>query len=228
MTLSTLDAAAAVTSSVASVALPVAASMSASSASPLRATEPWTLVGTVLEVEAGVCLISTEGHVLEARRAVSCLIEVQAQDRVCLLLEPDGQAHVLSVLTRVAGAPLTIPAPDGLQIHAGPQADIELRSGGLRAVAERGHWLVGSLKVVLGELQGESRAVRWVSKVSHAIVDSLHVVAQRSYRHVSGSDHQRSAYLDIEAEQLAQIRARSTMITSSQLTRVDGSQIHVG
>ena len=47
MTLSTLDAAAAVTSSVASVALPVAASMSATSASPLRATEPRTLVGTV-------------------------------------------------------------------------------------------------------------------------------------------------------------------------------------
>ena len=135
MTLSTLDAASAATDSVVPHAV--------TSPSPLRTAEPRTLVGTVLEVEAGVCLISTEGHVLEARRAVSCLIEVQAQDRVSLLLEPDGQAHVLSVLTRVAGAPLTIPAPDGLQIHAGPQADIELRSGGLRAVAERGHWLIG-------------------------------------------------------------------------------------
>lgn len=193
-----------------------------------RPGEPRTLIGTVLEAEAGVCLVSAEGHVLEARRAVSCLIEVQIHDRVSLLLEPNGQAYVLSVLTRVQTAPLTIPAPDGLQIQTGPQADIELRSGGLKAVAERGHWLIGSLKVVVGELQGESRAVRWVSKMSHAIVDSLHLVAQRSFRHVSGSDHQRAAYLDIEAEQLAQIRARSTMITSSQLTRVDGSQIHVG
>jgi Protein of unknown function (DUF3540) len=184
------------------------------------------VIGDVREADGDVCLVKVESSLLEARRALSCLIGVLAGDRIALLVEPGGAAHIVSVLERSAPGALRISTARDLSIESG--GELSLRSEALSTVARQTRMLVGTLRLVASDIVAESRAVRLVCSVARATADSLHVVAQRSFRHVEHSDHQRCGYLDLEAEQLVQIKARNTMIMSEQMTRVDGSQIHVG
>jgi hypothetical protein len=184
------------------------------------------VVGEVVEAEDDACLVNVEQRLLEARRALSCLIGVERGDRVAVLVEAAGLAHIVAVLERSAQGALEIATTRDFSIRS--RGELSLRAVRLSTIAERTSMVVGRLRVVATEIVAESRALRLVAHISHTIVDSLHLIAQRSFRHVEESDHQRCGYLDLEAEQLLQIKARNTMISSQQLTRVDGAQIHVG
>lgn len=184
------------------------------------------LTGHVVEADSEVCLVSVLECLHEAHRALSCLIAVQAGDRVAVLIEGNGKTHVLAVLERPEPGALRIATERNLSIETA--GELSLRGTALSAVAQRTQMLVGKLRFIATDISAESRALKFVAQVAHTIVDSLHLVAQRSFRHIEQSDHQRCGYLDLEAEQLIQIRGRNTMITAHQLTRVDGAQIHVG
>jgi len=184
------------------------------------------LSGSVVEVDAQRCLVAVPGALLDAQRALSCLVVPEVGDRVAVWAEEGGRAFVMAVLERAGSGALAIDSERDLSIRSA--GELSLRGARLGLVAEQTQLLLGKLRLVAGELLAESRSVRLLTQVAHTVADSLHLVAQRSFRHVEHSDHQRCGHLDLQATQLVQIRARNTMITAEQLTRVDGAQIHVG
>lgn len=196
------------------------------SQTPVAASSARHLTGQVVEVDEDTCLVSADATLFEARPSLSCLVALQVADRVALWVEADGKSHVLAVLERSAAGPLKIQTERDLQICSAGQ--LSLRSSVLSTVAASTQMLVGKLKLVAEDITAESRALKLVSHVAQVIANSLHLAAQRSFRNVEHSDHQRCGYLDIEAEQLVQIKASNAMITARQLTRIDGAQIHVG
>lgn len=190
------------------------------------------LTGQVIEADGDICLLSVGHSLREARRALSCLVELEPGDTVAMLITPaDGHggaplAHVVAVLYRATQAPLRVRTDRPLSIES--TATLSLRGRAMGIVSEQTSLTLGKLRLVAGDVVAETGTVRFLSRLLHTVLDSMHLVAQRSFRHIAQSDHQRCGYLDLEAEQLVQIRARNTMITSQQLTRVDGAQIHVG
>ena len=192
---------------------------------------PRPLSGRVLDVDGRSCLVSAEGHLQEAQRAPSCLIDLMPGDRVALWLDDDAALFVLAVLARdpaTASSPMHISAPAGLSIDTGTQAELKLSGGGLHMQAARCDWALGQVQITADEVRGSTRSLHWVSQFVQHIVDSLHLVAERSFRHVRTLDQQRCGHLDIAAEQLIHARAEHTLITARKLTRLDGSQIQVG
>jgi hypothetical protein len=168
---------------------------------------PRQLSGCIVEVDGRGCLVSAEGHLHEAQRAPSCLIDLLPGDRVALWLDEDATLYVLAVLARsdaAAAEPLRISAPEGLSLDT------------------------GRLEVTADELRGRTRSLHWVSQFVHQVADSLHLLAERSFRHVRTIDQQRCGHLDIAADQLIHARAQHTLIASRQLSRVDGKQIQLG
>jgi len=190
------------------------------------------LTGQVIEADGDTCLLSVRHSLTEARRAVSCLVDLEPGDTVALLITPaDVQggspiAYVTALLDRASQSPLRIRTDRPLSIES--TATLSLRGRAMGLVSEQTSLTLGKMRLVAGDVVAETGTVRLLSRLLHTVLDSMHLVAQRSFRHVAQSDHQRCGYLDLEAEQLVQIRARNTMITSQQLTRVDGAQIHVG
>ncbi len=50
----------------------------------------------------------------------------------------------------------------------------------------------------------------------------------RAYRTVEETDHLRAESIDHRAEKTLKMHAENSLLTSEQLVKVDGSQVHIG
>ncbi|MCC6555914.1 MAG: DUF3540 domain-containing protein [Polyangiaceae bacterium] len=199
-------------------------------------------LGTVVATLGRSLRVRTASGEYEARRAVSCLVEPELGDRVLLSLHAEG-CHVLAVLDRDDAAKLRIVAPGDLELCA--------PAGQLTMAAEEGVRLVtpgeagvasGTLRVATGEASLAVRALTYVGDQllaqidrAKAVTGSLESVAdrwvqrvERAYRFVARSEQVRAEYLDYSATAAVHVKARATIVSGGELTKIDGGQIHVG
>jgi len=190
----------------------------------------------------GFLLVEAGAARLQARRAVSCLVEPQPGD-VVLLGGDATRPFVIAVLERSGETPLRMPIRG--------DAEIVVQGGRLRLVGETGVDLVSAQAVALSgaEVSATARRGRFlIDQVVHvgsslsAHVEKLKVVGDalemimrrvmsrmtRSYRIVEETDHLRSGAIDHRADETLHLHARNTVITASTLAKVDGGQIHLG
>lgn len=165
--------------------------------------------------EARVAMLFDDGGCLlddgrRARRAVSCLVELQPGDRLLVAACADGEAHVLHVLGRQPGgeAALSVPGAQALALrqrrlalHAHERVDIG--SAGDIAVSAAG----GSLS-----LEGRSVFVR--------AVDALVQQAE----HLIGRVGQ---YL-LDARGLLRLHGEHALLTAERDVKVDADRISMG
>lgn len=169
---------------------------------------PATLVETRIAVlfEDGSCLL---GNGTRAVRAVSCLVEPQAGDRV-LASAGEGGAHVLHILARTDGddARLSVHGATGLSLRQGRIAlhaaeSLELASG-----------VDASVSAVSGTLSLAGR------NLFSTFADTI--VEQASHR--IGKVGQ---FL-LEARQLLRLHGEHALITAERDVKVDAERISVG
>lgn len=155
----------------------------------------------------GGCLLD-DGR--RARRAVSCLVELQPGDRVLAASGAEGDTHVLHVLVRPPGGDAAVSVPGAhalavrqprIALHA--QERVDIGSAGDVAVTAAG----GSLS-----LEGRSVFVR--------AVDSLVQQAE----HLIGRAGQ---YL-LDARGLLRLHGEHALITAERDVKVDADRISMG
>lgn len=203
--------------------------------STLAAPARW-LTGTVAHCDGEALYVSVEheGRAREARRAFGCLVTPVIGDLVCVLCDERGQHHVTAVLHRAdaADATLNVPgrlaieAPAGLAVHA--RQGIELRADKLEAHVTEARWWSRLVQFTGKELLVRTGLARVATDVAELMTKRVQLNAERSYRNVTEAEHVRAGVLDVKAEHVVHIRARNTIVTAQQLTKLDGSQVHVG
>jgi hypothetical protein len=62
----------------------------------------------------------------------------------------------------------------------------------------------------------ESVADRWVSRVA------------RAYRFIAESEQVRARYYEVSAKAAVNIKSQTILVTSAELTKIDGGQVHIG
>lgn len=205
-------------------------------AQPALAGAALWITGTVAHRDGDVLYVSVEheGRAREARRAFGCLVTPEVGDVVCVLCDERGQHHVTTVLHRPDASEATLGVPGRLAIEA--PAGLTVRTGqGIELHAERldGHvtearWWSRLVQITGKELLVRTGLARLASEVAELMTQRVQINAERSYRHVTEAEHVRAGVLDMKAEQVVHIRARHTIVTAQQLTKLDGSQVHVG
>lgn len=215
-------------------------------ASGLAGTASGVPSGTVAEVlhgaGDGLLVVEAGAMRLQARRAVSCLVEPEPGDLV-LLGGDAARPFVLAVLERPGDAPV--------RIALRGDAEIVARGGHLRLIGEAGVEAASPGVVALSgaEVRVTARSARvLVDHLVHvgtsvsAHVGQLKVVGDaletifrrvmsrmtRSFRIVEETDQLRSGSIDHRAEELLRLHARNTVVTASNLAKVDGAQIYLG
>lgn len=198
--------------------------------------------GQVVLAEGRDWMVRTRSGAHRARRAVSCLVEPEVEDRVLLVIEGD-QAWVLAVLERSPGAAVRLAAEGDLSLNlpggrftAAAQDGIELVSGSetalvspdLRIDATRACVSADQLSFLGRLLQGEVEGVKLVAGFFDSILDRLSRRVKRSYRVVEEVDQLRAEQIDYTARKNARIHGQNAILTAQDLVKVDGEQIHVG
>jgi hypothetical protein len=183
---------------------------------------------------------------LIAEPAVSCLVEPNVGDSVLLALHDDG-AHILAVLSRAggadAGAATSIAVPGDLEISS-DTGRVTLRAPkGLRSVtAGDAELCADTVRVSAREGTMAVSALRYLGKQLHAHVSQIHSVAEsvesvasrvvqradRVYRFIAEAEQVRAHYLEWAAELAINIKSKTTIMRSAELTKIDGQQIHLG
>lgn len=214
---------------------------------PLRKPAPASPVvqatGVVEEWSAGAAAVRTPSGALRARRAVSCLVEPEAGDRVLVATDEEGQAFVLAVLERQAGAAVRLGA-EGDVTWSLPQGRFSVAAAQGIGLATAGQATVAAaaLRVTAADAGLHLDKVSFLGRLVHAQAETVKLVAgaldqtlerfwhrvKRSYRFVAEQDHVRAGHLDYAAKENAHVRGKNTLVTAEQLVKVDAGQVHLG
>jgi len=205
---------------------------------PFQAQEVATVVGI-----AGRCLRvrSTLGEV-EARRAASCLLDPALGDEV-LVVHHERGSHVLAVLERDEEAPARLSAAGDLEIAAASgrvsvsgrdgldlltPGDAVVAAGTARVSTKRADLAVGALTYVGDRVTAQVDRVKTVAQSIETVADRWVQRLERAYRFIARSESVRAEYVEIEARTAFHVKAETTLVSSAGLTKLDGSQIHLG
>jgi hypothetical protein len=184
------------------------------------------------------------GHsTVPARRAASCLLEPDVGDRV-LVARVEGAAWVLAVLERAnpaaparvsTGASMELRAPDGRIALAAQEGidlvtarDLRAVAGGLDVSAGDATMALDRLTFLAETVRAEIERVRLATSRIHTDADEVSLHTKRSFRRVEEHDQVRSGSIDYAAQKLAQVTARTLLVTADDLVKLDGEQVHVG
>lgn len=196
----------------------------------------------VLREDHGVFVVQGGGAPLRARRAVGCLVQPEAGDRV-LLAVGARDAWVLSVLDREAGAPtrltadgdlevslpagrLSVTAEAGVDVVSG--APVSVVAGGFQVTAGTGEVSVQTLSVFAGAVDASAERVKLLAGVVDQSLDQLTQRVKRAYRFVEEFEQLRAGRIDYVARKLMELRGATATVTAETLVKVDAEQVHIG
>jgi hypothetical protein len=199
--------------------------------------------GQVTGRQADSYRVETDSDILEACRAVSCLIEPQEGDKVLVCSGVDDRAYVLAILERpgmgsyemnVTGdltiasleGSVSLSAEDTLRLASA--RSVEMLSPHLKASFQLAEVVFNKLLYVGQTAQATLSRIKIVAQVVESVVDRLHQVLKNSYRTVEESEHLRAGSINYLARKLMALRGRYTVITANKDVKIDGRHIHMG
>jgi hypothetical protein len=201
------------------------------------------MYGTVDAVEGDEIVVGVSGRRVKARRALSCLVEPGAGDRVLVALSEES--FVLAVLVRgeqrapgvtlaVDGdvtlrsrtGKLSLVGNEGVSLASGSK--IELNAPELEVRALKTSFFSASLSYIGRALDGEIDRLKLVAQTVDRTIDRVSERLQRSFRTIEQIERVKAKELDIDVEGNVTVHSDNTILGSEKLVKVDGEQIHLG
>lgn len=177
-----------------------------------------------------------------AQRAVSCLIALQTGDTVSVIRDNERVHYVTTVLARETAGDLQLFSQRALAIrsassvHLIAATSIEL-DGGVRVGVRAPQFeaLVGrfaayakTVSVATGEALLNCKMSRLCSELIDIAAQRIGVSARHSHRQIDGTEQLRCRHLDLQATEIAHVRAKTTLVKAKDLVKIDAAQIQVG
>ena len=188
--------------------------------------------------------VRTASGTVDARRAVSCLVEPAPGDTALLAVLPTGPCYVLAILEReAAGAPTTLRAEGDLHVELPGGAfsvaaresidlaagrEVSVAAGSVRVNAVDGSVALQRLTALVGLVRGEAESVKVVAAAVDQVIGRLSQRLGRSYRTVEGEEHLRAQHIDYRAKEHLSLHADVAVVSAHELVKVDAEQIHLG
>ncbi|WP_437535382.1 DUF3540 domain-containing protein [Sorangium sp. So ce726] len=198
--------------------------------------------GRVVRAAGGAFVVSTGSAEVEARRAVSCMVEPAAGDVVLVSVLPEHGAYILAVLERqgsdlcvVLDGDLHIKLPrgrfvlgaaEGVTLASGKEVGVV--AGELKVNARRGSLLVESLSYIGTAVQAEIEKAKVKAAAFDASFERVTQRLKRVYRFVEELEQLRAERVDYVAKKNMSLRGENTLVTAEELVKLDGAQIHLG
>jgi Protein of unknown function (DUF3540) len=197
--------------------------------------------GRVVGAGEGVFVVVSGQAEVEARRAVSCLVEPRVGDEVLLAVLPE-RAYLLAVLERQGSdvslgvdGDLQVKVPKGRFVVAAAEGvsfvsgkELGVVAGEVKVHAGRGSVLVESLSYLGTVVQAEIEKVKVRATAFDSTVERLTQRLKRGYRFVEELEQLRAERVDYVAKKNMSLRGENMLVTAEDLVKVDGAQIHLG
>ena len=180
---------------------------------------------------------------LVARRAVSCLVAPELGDRVLLAQLGGGDAFVLAVLEREEGASATLTHDGDLEVKL-PEGrwsvvsrdgvgvttskDVSIVSAEVDVKTVDGRVAVERASLVARLAQVDLEQAKLFARRFDSILERCTERVKRSYRWVEELDQLKAHAVDWTSRTVMRLHGQNTVVTSEELVKMDGEQIHMG
>jgi len=200
--------------------------------------------GTITQREGQAFRVELGSGLALAERAVSCLVAPMEGDRVLVAVEASGKAYILAIFERRGGdqktrisvdGDLEIRTPSGSCLIASSErvtvaspGEVKIAAGDLNISALQGKIVTEKLSFVAKWMLSELGKVKILGETIDSVVERVSSRVERSYRTVTEVDQVKAHQMDYQAEEQIRMHAKNTIVTSDNLVKVDGDQIHFG
>lgn len=198
--------------------------------------------GVVLDADGDDIHVETSSGRFRARRAVSCLVCPEVDDQVLLMVPPEGDLRVLSVLGRPSGRPIRVVVGGDASfdssgtLRLGGVEGVELRSARrvhtaapeVRIEAAEGSIGIEKLSYVGRFVEAHTESIKGVLGTLDTFLERATEHVKRSYRYVEELEVTRAQEVDCRVEKTWSVRSKNTFIRTRELAKVMAAQIHLG
>ena len=209
---------------------------------PLRESLAQCWVARVERVDEERVELTLNEEPVSAQRAVSCLIALVPGDTVSVIRDNRGVHYVTFILRREAAGALELCSQRALAMHsasslrltAGVSIELDagervrLRTPQFEALVGRFAAFAKTVSVTAGEAFLNSRISRLCSELVDVAAQRIGVSARHSHRQIDGTEQLRCRHFDLQATEVAHLRAKTTLVKSKDLVKIDASQIQIG
>lgn len=199
-------------------------------------------VGRVVRAADGAFVVASGAAEIEARRAVSCMVEPEADDVVLVSVVPGRGAYILAVLERegrdvsvVLDGDLRVTLPSGRFVVGAAEGvtfasgkEVGVVAGEVKVNARLGSVFVESLSYLGTAVHAEIEKAKVRAAAFDATVERVVQRAKRVYRFVEEIEQLRAERIDHAARKNMSLRGENTLVTAEELVKLDGAQIHLG
>jgi len=206
---------------------------------PLTASQEF---GELTQTDGGLMACTPSGT-YQLRRAVSCMIEPVAGDRVLVAPDGAGNAYVLAVLERASALPvrvvfegdaefvaplgrISLAARDGIGLTS--THSIDLTSQDLRVQAVDAQFTLERSTFAGACLSACVDTIKLAATSFDAMMDRWTQRVRQSLRRVEELDQLKAGQIDHAARDTLALHGNNALVTAKKLVRVDGEQIHIG
>ncbi|MDA3786909.1 MAG: DUF3540 domain-containing protein [Desulfobacula sp.] len=198
--------------------------------------------GVVVTIESDHIIVDISGKKETAKKAFSCFIEPQPNDRVICSRDENRVFYILGIIERKDQQKVTISYPSDANIIS-QKGDINLRSQ--KAVSLMSEKLNFFSKTTLHKsqeavvsfdeitatgttLHAGYKTVRLISNLINTMARQVIDTFQGYIRNTDGNDQIRAGQLTRRADTLYSMDSKYTVMVSKKDTKIDGERIHMG
>ncbi|MDS1142245.1 DUF3540 domain-containing protein [Pusillimonas sp. SM2304] len=206
--------------------------------------DPVQLLGTVTRIEEdGYCAVQCDAAEWRVERAASCLLAPGIGDTVLISGPVPEQTYLIAIIRQAAPGTarletrgdMVIACPQGhLSLQAAQtialqgQDGLALDTAALRLRTDKAECTVGELDYMGTGARLTVGAVRLIGTACEVVMDRISQLAHNVFRLTQDTEQLRAGRIDYQAEHTARLHAQHTLLTGTDLVKVDADQIHMG
>lgn len=206
--------------------------------------DPVQLLGVVNRIDDdGRCLVRCDNADWHVERAASCLLAPGMGDTVLISGPLPEQTYLIAII-RQAQPSMARLETQGDMVIACPQGNISMQSaqtlslqGGqsmaldtsaLVMRADKAQCTVGELDYLGTAARLTVGSVRLIGRACEVVMDQISQLAHNVFRLTQDTEQVRAGRIDYQAEHTVRLHAQHTLVTGTDLVKVDADQIHMG
>jgi len=208
---------------------------------PTPSPAPSLEYGRVLSASDGQYRVEASFGDIAAVRAVSCLVDPSAGDKVLLAVDLSGSAYVLSVLESASCVNLAVDGDTRLSVRGGSltlaadadmnlacQGSLTAASGEITVHAARGSAVIEKASVLGRALKTQFKRVRQVAVSVDQVFRRVTQRSQESTRFVKEHDEVQAGSQRVLVEDLCALHAKNHSMMAEEHVVINAEQIHMG
>jgi len=213
-------------------------------ASAVLRYDPVQLLGVVTLIDDdGHCVVRCETTDWHVQRAASCLLAPAPGDTVLLSGPVPEQTWLIAIIRQAQPATARLQTQGDLVIASqhgsisleAAQAvalqgreDITLQTPALAVRADDAQCAIGNADYIGGTARFAIGAVSLIGRTCEVVMDRISQMAHNVLRLTQDTEQLRAGRIDHQAEHSARLHAQHTLVTATDLVKVDADQIHMG